>query len=147
MDFPYSRINPKSRNPAGLVQQNLEYYTGKATEQLDTVSADVGAVQTDLDTLEATVAALQATVTALQTTVAGLKVVKSGIVTMGGGANVVTVTHNLGTTSYSIVAMQTVANPTSGTVYVSNKTANTVDINISSASGSGREFLWIAAVW
>lgn len=53
VDFPYTRINPKGKNPANLVQQNLEYYTQKATEQVDTV-------QTDLDALETRVAALEA---------------------------------------------------------------------------------------
>lgn len=46
VDFPYTRINPKGKNPANLVQQNLEYYTEKSDNDLADLVARVEALET-----------------------------------------------------------------------------------------------------
>lgn len=107
VEFPYTRINPKVKNPAGLVQQNLEYFSTKAAQDIDTVNGEINTVQTDLDAAEANITTIQGQITTIQGQITALQAfdakIKSGQATIASGFSSVTVTHNFGSTSYDFV--------------------------------------------
>jgi hypothetical protein len=149
--FPYTRINPKVKNPAGLVQQNLEFFSTKSAEDLATVTGQVDTVQTDLNTAETNIATIQGQIATIQSQITALQAadakIKSGQATINGGASSVTVTHNYGSTSYDFVCTPRSAIGSSMDppvyFYAATKQANSIVITVSQALAGAVIFDWM----